>query len=347
MALVDIFVLLLFVLVIMNYKNFNSDYLDTSNTNYLRGFFALFIVLHHISQRSGQSEIFDNFLFVGEYGVAFFFALSAYSLITQYKKQESYMNNFLSKRLAKLFIPYLVFSIIYFIFWFFTYDKYRTSEEILKLLTRKESIIISGWFLQAIILMYILFYISFKFVKSIKLACLTNTILVGIAICIMIIFKVGYWEYNSLLAFPLGLFWGLYKEKIDNLMKNNYTILILLFSFLVFIGHNYVDILMELEIDDVPFFSALLANMKNIFFVIFFMLLALKLNFKNKFFDFIGTISLEFYLVHGMFIYYLPDILGKDNKDDFVYATLVLTLSIISAYVLHKFINRIQKNKRF
>lgn len=342
-VLIDVLMLLLFSLVVMNYKHINLDYLDTTNTNYLRGFFALFIIFHHISQRISQSEIFDNFLFVGEYAVAFFFFLSAYSLVSQYKKQENYMSNFLQKRLTKLFIPYILFSGLYFLFWYFIYDKYHTKEELLSIITDHESIIISGWFLQGIIVMYITFYLSFRFVKSIKVAACLNLLLVVLIISIMMYLEIGYWEYNSLLAFPFGIFWGIYKEKIDKLMQDKYKILLIIFTILLYVGHNYIDFLMAFEIKDYVYNYGFLANIKNIIFVIFFILLALKLDFRNKFFNFLGNISLELYLIHGMFIYYLPDILGGDKKDDFVYASLVIILSIISAYILNKIITRIQK----
>lgn len=342
-VLIDVFVLLLFSLVIMNNKIIDLDYLESKNTNYLRGFFALFIIFHHISQRISQNEIFDNFLFVGEYAVAFFFFLSAYSLVTQYKRQDNYMSNFLRKRLAKLFLPYLLFSALYFMFWYFIYDKYDTIEEFFKIFTEHESIIISGWFLQGIILMYISFYLSFRFVKSIKIAAWLNLVIVGLIIFTMMYLNIGYWEYNSLLAFPIGIFWGLYKENLDNILKDYYKSLLIIFTVLIYLAHNYVDILLFLEIKDDIFIYGFWANIKNIIFVVFFILLALKLDFKNKLFAFLGEISLELYLIHGMYIYYLPDILGGDKKDDFVYASLVLLLSIGSAYILHKFINRIQK----
>lgn len=345
--LIDIFILLLFSLVIMNNKIIDLNYLDAKNTNYLRGFFALFIIFHHISQRISQSEIFDNFLFLGEYAVAFFFFLSAYSLVTQYKKQANYMDNFLRKRLAKLFVPYLLFSILYFIFWYFIYDKYDTKEELLKIFVDHESIIISGWFLQGIIVMYISFYLSFRFVKSIKIAAWLNLTIVGLIIFVMMFLNIGYWEYNSLLAFPMGIFWGMYKENIDVVLKNYYKSLLITVTILIYLAHNYVDILLFFEIKDAVYTYGIWANIKNIIFVVFFILLALKLDFKNKLFAFLGEISLELYLIHGMFIYYLPDILGGDKKDDFIYASLVIILSIISAYILHKLINRLQKNKRF
>lgn len=346
-VLIDIFVLLLFSQVIMNYKTINLDYLETKNTNYLRGFFALFIIFHHISQRISQSEIFDNFLFLGEYAVAFFFFLSAYSLITQYKKQDNYMDNFFKKRLSKLFLPYILLSILYFLFWHLIYNKYNTKEELLKIFTERESIIISGWFLQWIIIMYISFYISFKFIKSAKVAAFFNLAIVGFIIFMMMYINIGYWEYNSLLAFPFGVFWGLYKEQIDNILKNNYKSLLILFTILIYLGHNYVDFLLFLEIKDAVYTYGFWANIKNIIFVVFFILLALKLDFKNIVFEFLGKISLELYLIHGMFIYFLPDILGGDKKDDFIYAILVIILSTISAYIIHKLIIKIQKNKRF
>ncbi|MBF0848303.1 acyltransferase family protein, partial [Streptococcus danieliae] len=220
---------------------------------------------------------------------------------------------------------------------------YTSKEELLSIITKHESIIISGWFLQGIIVMYLTFYLSFRFIKSIHIAPFLNLFLVCLVISIMMYLEIGYWEYNSLLAFPLGIFWGIYKDDLDNIINDKYKFLLILFTILIYLGHNYIDILMTFEIKDNIYNYGFIANIKNIIFVIFFILLTLKLNFKNKIFNFIGNISLELYLIHGMFIYFLPDILGKDNKDDFIYACLVIILSIISAYILNKIINNIQK----
>jgi putative acyltransferase len=58
-------------------------------------------------------ENFLNFEYMGRYIVALFFFLSGYGLYFQYSNNVNYKENFLRKRLARIFIPFTVFIVIY------------------------------------------------------------------------------------------------------------------------------------------------------------------------------------------------------------------------------------------
>lgn len=341
--MLDVFIIILFSIILTSGNKMNSEYLGITNTNYVRGILALFVVFHHISQRITTSDNFQNFVFMGEYAVSTFFFLSAYSLLTQHLNREDYLKNFWKKRLFKLFIPYFFFSVVYFIFWF-SQGLYRNINSILTIFTERSPIISNGWFLQAIIAMYVLFYFSFKFIKSIKLSIIVNIVVIVAAIKYMI--DSGNWgmhEYDSLLAFPLGLIWAYYKEKIDLLANKFYTTLLIIFSIFLFIGHHHIRILATFSMLDYDIQTALATNFANIAFVIFFIWLTIKTNLQNKLFAFLGKISLELYLIHGLFVYYLNILLGKEYKNDLLYLTLVVSCSIVSAYLINKLLNKITK----
>jgi len=92
----DIFVLLLFSILVYLLPN-NNDYLGVKSTTGLKGFLALGIVFHHLSQSVSTGGEFVNFKYMGTYIVSIFFFLSAYGLYTQNERKEGYLNNFLIK----------------------------------------------------------------------------------------------------------------------------------------------------------------------------------------------------------------------------------------------------------
>ena len=111
----DIFVLLLISILVYLLPE-NTDYLGVKSTTGLKGFLALCIVFHHLSQWVTTGEEFSNFNYMGTYIVSVFFFLSGYGLYVQNEKNENYLNNFLVKRLSRILIPVLIISVIYLIY---------------------------------------------------------------------------------------------------------------------------------------------------------------------------------------------------------------------------------------
>ena len=112
----DIFILLLISLFVYLIPRTDVDYLSNKSTKSLKGLLALLIIFHHISQKITTGENFSNFEYMGRYIVALFFFLSGYGLYFQYSNNATYMENFLKKRLVRIFIPFFVFIVIYVIY---------------------------------------------------------------------------------------------------------------------------------------------------------------------------------------------------------------------------------------
>ena len=104
-------------------EDFHEDSSSLDSFMSLRGFAAIGVILHHISQENafqwagggygkpGELSIFVNagFLFV-----AIFFFCSGYGLIKSLETKPDYFNGFIKKRIVKtLVIPYYVSILIY------------------------------------------------------------------------------------------------------------------------------------------------------------------------------------------------------------------------------------------
>ena len=333
----DIVILLLISLLIYLLPQ-NKEYLSVKSTSGLRGFLALGIIFHHLSPLVKSGEEFSNFSYMGTYIVSIFFFLSAYGLYVQNERRENYLDNFLVKRLSKIIVPFFIISLIY-IFYRFVNGQLIDLNFFINLFKKGSTIIYNGWFVDIIILMYIFFYISFKLFKNKFLSIVLNTIFIICYICLAIKLGYNFWWYNSALTFAIGLIWAKNQNKIDRVIEKYYFIVIILVTVLLFVSHKYDVLLKYLHIED-SYSYALAANLDNIIFTIYFIIVFLKkINFSNVYLTLIGRISFELYMIHGLVISMLGKIFVSSRVNDVLFTLFVLIVSLIFAWIINKIIN--------
>ena len=335
----DIVILLLITLLLYLLPQ-NKEYLNVKSTSGLRGFLALGIIFHHISPLVKTGEEFSNFSYMGTYIVSIFFFLSAYGLYVQNESRENYLDNFLVKRLSKIIVPFFIISLIY-MFYRFVNGQLIDLNFFINLFKQGSTIIYNGWFVDIIILMYIFFYLSFKFFQNKFLSIVFNTIFIICYICLAIKLGYNFWWYNSVLAFAIGLIWAKKQNKIDRFLEKYYFIVIVLVTVLLFVSHRYDILLKYLHIED-SYSYALAANLDNIIFTIYFIIVFLKkINFSNVYLNLIGRISFELYMIHGLVISMLAKIFVSSRVNDVLFTLFVLIISLILAWIVNKIDKRI------
>lgn len=334
----DIFILLI-ISIFVYLLPVNNDYLGVKSTSGLKGFLALGIVFHHLSQWVTTGVEFSNFGYMGTYIVSVFFFLSGYGLYVQNERKVSYLDNFLVKRLSKILTPYIIISIIYLMYRSIN-GQALSSSFFIDLFKKGSTVIYNGWFVDIIILMYIFFYISFRVFTNKTIAILVNTVLIIFYIVLAIKLGYGFWWYNSSLPFVLGLVWAKNKENIDRLLKKYYFIHLVSVTVLLFVSHQYSFILQKFHLVD-NYSYALAANIDNVIFTIFFILIVRKTDFSNKYLLFLGKISFELYMIHGL----VMSIFGKhfvtSRLNDVIFTILVLIVSISLAWLINLIIKKI------
>ena len=275
---------------------------------------------------------------MGTYIVSIFFFLSAYGLYVQNESRENYLDNFLVKRLSKIIVPFFIISLIY-IFYRFVNGQLIDLNFFINLFKQGSTIIYNGWFVDIIILMYIFFYISFKLFQNKFLSIVLNTIFITCYICLAIKLGYNFWWYNSALAFAIGLIWAKNQNKIDRVLEKYYFIVIILVTVLLFVSHKYDILLKYLHLED-SYSYALAANLDNIIFTIYFIIVFLKkINFSNVYLTLIGRISFELYMIHGLVISMLGKIFVSSRVNDVLFTLFVLIVSLIFAWIINKIIN--------
>ena len=334
----DIFVLFLISLIVYLLP-VTDDYLGVQSTNGLKGFLALGIVFHHLSEWITTGIEFSNFSYMGTYIVSVFFFLSGYGLYIQNERKEGYLDNFLVKRLSRILIPFIFISSIYLIYRSINGQALTTSF-FMNLFKKGSTIIYNGWFVDIIILMYVFFYISFKIFSNRTVAILVNTLLIGGYIILAIKLGYSFWWYNSSLPFILGLLWAKHKKYIDGILNKYYFIILVCITGLLFISHQYSFVLKKLHLVD-SYSYGFAANSDNIIFTFFSILIVRKIDFSNKYLLFLGRISFELYMIHGLVMSIIGKYFVTSRLNDVVFTILVLIVSISLAWLINLIIKKI------
>ena len=334
----DIFVLFLISILVYLLPS-NNDYLGVKSTTGLKGFLALGIVFHHLSQWVTTGTEFSNFGYMGTYIVSVFFFLSGYGLYVQNERKESYLDNFLVKRLSKILTPFIIISSIYLIYRSIN-GQVLSSSFFIDLFKKGSTVIYNGWFVDIIILMYIFFYISFRVFSNKTIAILVNTLFIIFYIVLAIKLGYGFWWYNSSLPFVLGLVWAKNKENIDRLLKKYYFIPLVSVTVLLFVSHQYSFILQKFHLVD-NYSYAFAANIDNVIFTLFFILIVRKIDFSNKYLLFLGKISFELYMIHGLVMSIFGKYFVTSRLNDVIFTILVLSVSISLAWLINVIIKKI------
>ena len=311
----DIFILLLISLFVYLIPRTDVDYLSNKSTKSLKGLLAILIIFHHVSQKITTGENFSN--------------------------NATYMENFLKKRLVRIFIPFFVFIVIYVI--------YRASlgevvnvDFFLSFWRDHSNIIYNGWFINSIIVLYVIFYISFK-KKDSKIAILKLVFFTLVYIFWKAYQNHGDWEYVSIMAFFLGVFWMKDRSLIDKFIEKNYFVFLVSFSILMYVFRRYEFIMENIGITNKYVYYGIVGNLCTMVFVVYFLLLTNKLNFSNKYLNFLGDISFEIYMIHGLVMHYLGKFFVSSPVNDVIYTIVVLLVSVIFAYCIKKLIIAIEK----
>lgn len=332
----------------------HEDALSLPVSKGLLGFCAVGIMLHHMSQTiyfAGEDT--GILMFMVDIGVCFvgvFFFFSGYGLYSSLRDKPDYLNGFLKRRLPVIVIPFYMCNFVYIAVSAIGGYSFQKGE-LLSYLTGWTLMNTQMWYIVEVFFLYLLFYLVFKLVKKKGAACLVY----GIVLCAMTAGSLllghdmetvsggawfhGEWWYNATLLLLVGILFARYEKPVLSFCRKYYGFVIAIVILMTcFFYEKTLQALQTkgywYEWDGHPGyaekFQTLAVQLPFIFFfVLFVILLTQKVQFKNKILSFLGEISLELYLVHNVFIVYLP------VKNRFWYIAAVYAAGIVTAAVLH------------
>lgn len=310
-------------------KNF-----DLHETLPLRGLLAICVMLTHLCPYLiKEAPLLRDFCLWGPPSVATFFLLAGYGLGYSYqKKGNKYLHAFFKKRLSKLLWPLLFMTII-----FQSYNIYYNCFDWREMIITPSPM---SWFIYSLIIWYIGYYFSFKTGRILKtqLALVWGFTLVYLAITIYL--KLHYY-YISILPLPIAISYVFYENKVKSFISDHTTVVWWIVMIVVLIVMGYAiagEYGVKLPGWGLPVYTI-------IPWVIMYITYYLG-GWKNKFTNFLGEISYEFYITHGLIVMLLGNchlfgMTGYINAIIVIALVFVLTISI--AWILSKLCSHINK----
>jgi len=349
--------ILAFGIKIYGKKQWNPSFLTLKQTKALQGFSVCCIMLHHIAQKTCAPWVpseyvvpgLEPFLDIGYLLVSIFFFCSGYGLYKSNKEKDCYLKTFLGKRLLLIIIALFITNMIYIYIQMWQGVNFAIIPIPFTIggaiLPNKYS-----WYIYTMILFYIAFYFSFRYCKSERNAMIWIFVVTIIYIAHCDWWMFGDWWYNTVILFGIGLLFAKYENRIISIMKKRYISFIivgLLFTSIFFVlGIHTQDILNTWNQDYHYAFmrwTHVISQMiASIAFLWTLLLIMMKVNIGNRFLNAMGTITLEFYLIHGLFVECFSYCFVEKGNNSIFYlqnvalmVLVVFVLSLISGVVLH------------
>lgn len=293
---------------------------DKQNSNAMRGFWCLIVILVHIPvpYQNRIQNMLGSFAYIG---VTFFFMTSAYGLRLGVKKDPDSIRHFWRKRLPKLLIPMFLVNIVSLIFHVIEGNKISIS--IL--------ININGW-VQWLLVCYLIFWAVKRFVSLDRFGGGEYT---DIIVSVLIIaFSVMVYALKSHISVTtwcpevFGFVWGIVffhiKNRFAEWMGKKWFLKCI--AFCVIAGMAGVA---YLKLKPMVFFGDyILKILLGVLIIAFMLAVNSHITIGNKASLFLGSISYEVYLLHDSVFGLIAFLVPKISSGVFIGLSIVITIGV-------------------
>ena len=317
-----------------------ADCLSKDSTVSMRGLFALTVVLHHLSAYAYSGMTFPYFSYVGFISVSVFFFLSGYGLMTRFGQQgKEYLSTVLTRRIPRMIVIYLIATVIYALA-FMAMGYNVTLRYVLWSFVSGSPLALNSWYILTLVLLYLCFCAVFALFGKNKLLSVAATTLVTLCYILFMHAKgYDYHWYMSTPGFAVGIFWAAYKDRIHSFAEKKWWLWTAIIAVLFLAAYRLSGITMIWSVPGLNLGSRLAAGA---LFPILVVLLSMKLTLGGKVLTFLGGISLELYLFHGLVYAFLRSSLVY-IQNDALWVWMSIVLSVIAAYIFNKVFRIIPK----
>jgi len=342
-----------------------KGFFDRIISKEIQGFLAVFIIFHqteitleHLEAGTRDMFQFADYKYYGILAVAFFFFSSGFGLIKRWMTDESYIKGFMKRRTFTVLVPFFICNYIYLTDALLGNIREGKSFKFVEVICSFFGLFLINnqmWFAVEIMILYIVFRIVFSRVKKAGTGILIMTFAVLIMMAIGFLsghsdsmlmsywFK-GEWWYNTLLMFPVGMFYAYKEERINKVINRAYAAILIGASVLLvimdFIHRNLIDNLIywtEFYGSNHPYIDKLaglgVETVLEIVFLIVVITIISRLKFGNPVLKFLGKISLETIMINYLIcdkFYFIYSQFGL-----YAYMVAVLAGTIVAASVVY------------
>ena len=314
---------------------FHEDYIGKSQCNSIKGVFILVVFLRHIhlyivESGYGMSKCMDVLFSkadksIGQLLVVMFLLYSGYGIMESIKmKGTKYIDSMPKRRILTTLINFDIAVIIFIALNLIMGKPLDIINSVLSL-TGWTSVGNSNWYIFVILLCYLLSYVSFKLIRNHNAAITIMTVLTILSVMVIAELKESWW-YNTMLCYPVGMAYSLYKDKVERVWKSHYLPCLSLAAVVFLVFYNYR-----------PFKIYFLDyNLAAICFGLCVVLLTAKISIRNKCLDWLGRNLFPLYIYQRLPMIALSGYLGNSfiafHPYTYVILCFIITIAITMAY---------------
>lgn len=282
--------------------------------------------------------IYDTVLgFLGQLMVVMFLVYSGFGIIESYKKKKSaYLTGFLRKRVLKTLVHFDIAVAVFIILALILGHEYSTGDYLLSW-TGWTSVGNSNWFIFDIIVLYLLTYVGLLIVERFKFDLKAYLwIIFGLSTCFLaVMFKAKSglaWWYDTILAFPIGMLWSVYKETFERYLSTKrgfltaLTAVTIAFVLFYLLGRHY---------------KAIFSFVASPLFGVLVIVLTTRVKIGNSVLNWLGINAFSIYILQRLAMI-LASEAGINNRP-LLFMAIVIPATLLIAAVFTAFTSRIDK----
>ncbi len=338
-----IILIVLLVICIHNIKfcyvnRYFDDYMSIEKTTSINGIFVIMVFLRHFSSYVQYVNFIDYPFVIINNGlsqliVTTFLFYSGYGIMESIKRKDYYVDKIPKYKILKTLIHFDI-AIIFFVLINIILNNHYAVKEIILAFFAWNSIGNSCWYIFAVIILYTITFISFKLCKNKYTSSLNiiNILSLAYVVIFMYIKNEPSW-YNTFFCYVAGMWFSLYKIKIDKFIIYNKKYAYVLFSIIIlFIASSILYVLSNKNI--------LFYEIDAILFVLFIVVVTMKVAINNSILNWLGKHVFSIYIIQRipMIVY---DYLKISSYNIYIYFIISFITTILLAYIFEKILKRI------
>lgn len=328
-----LYIVFIFVLIIWGIKfEDNDDFISKERCNSIKGIFILLIVLTHSMQYINNSgyeyEGIDMFVpffknKMGQMVVVMFLFYSGYGVYLSIKKKgKAYVNQMPRRRLLTTLLNFDVAVLSFVVLNLFISKPMSISQVALSMIGW-DSVGNSNWYIFDILVCYTATYIVAKLSDE-KNLWKWLFFLIFICVIVLSFLKKSYW-YNTMMAYPAGVLFAAYQNRIVAVFRKYYLPLLIL------LGGTFFVTFYQL-----PKMRGISDNIASICFALIVVLLTMKIIVENDFLKWCGEHLFPLYIYQRLSMIVMYDCFGsefvKNHAMFFPFIALLVTCLISRFY---------------
>lgn len=335
---------LLFVLIILlscslwPVDQWKSGYLSKEQSNCIKGIFAVLIFLGHsvnFIPVSGQIDMIYITIknHILQAVVVMFLFYSGYGLTESLKKKGlQYIRSIPRKRLLPVYVRFFISVVIY-----------VTINTILGTRLSFQTVILAfagwvdignyGWFILIILLLYIVFMISFGMAfksysnKKVYYYGATLTTVLSISLLVLMIYPgcKESWYYDTIILFSSGVWYSIFKDKVDRVFDNKKRY----FAGCVILAALYI-LINFMDKDLFPVYESFY-----MIFMIAVIMISMRIKIQSRILSFLGSLSFSMILLQGI-PFMLLGHTGLNDRHPYLFVILAFSMTTVMSIIFNK-----------